>query len=37
MKHIVQEILLVSAIAVICVAVALFIAQTGNSVNYIGL
>jgi hypothetical protein len=37
MKHIVQEILLVSAITVICVAAALFIAQTGNPVSYKGL
>ena len=37
MKHIVQEILLVSAIVVICVAAALFIAQTGNPVSYKGL
>jgi F0F1-type ATP synthase assembly protein I len=37
MKLIVQEILLVSTITVICVAAALFIAQTANSVSYIGL
>lgn len=37
MKHIVQEILLVSAITFICVTTALFIAQTGNSVSHIGL
>jgi hypothetical protein len=36
-KHIVQEILLVSAITVICVTAALFIAQTGNPVGYSGL
>ena len=37
MKLIVQEILLVSTITVICVAAALFIAQTGNPVSYKGL
>ena len=37
MKQIVREILLVSTVTVICVATALFIAQTGNSVSYIGL
>jgi F0F1-type ATP synthase assembly protein I len=37
MKQIVQEILLVSTVTIICVAAALFIAQTGNSVSYIGL
>lgn len=34
MRHILQEILLVFAITVICVTAALFIAQTGNPVNY---
>ena len=37
MKHIIQEILLVSIITVICVSAALFIAQTGNSISYRGL
>ena len=37
MKHIVQEILLVSVITIICVTAALFIAQTGNPVSYRGL
>ena len=37
MKQIVQEIFLVATVTVICVAAALFIAQTANSVSYIGL
>lgn len=37
MKQIAQEIILVSAITVICVTAALFIAQTGNPVSYRGL